>query len=171
MNDGPLVALRLADDGLACFPRHGINRLRVVVGLEAAHRLLIRPPRCEEKPRNEEVRRHAVGQCQLLGHWRHPRPRIKHMGDAMPVQHFKVFGLQEGFVANLHGVLPTRRQLIQKRIERRHEITAMLKVPSVELREFEDERAEVITEGLARVEERRAELSLEPVMHFDGRGN
>ena len=56
-------------------------------------------------------------------------------------------------VAELRGVLPAGGQFIQKRVERRHEIPAVFKVPLVELRELKDEGADVITEGLAGMEE------------------
>ncbi len=49
--------------------------------------------------------------------------------------------------------MPAGGQFIQKRVERRHEIPAVFKVPLVELRELKDEGADVITEGLAGMEE------------------
>ncbi len=49
--------------------------------------------------------------------------------------------------------MPAGGQFIQQRVERRHEIPAVFKVPLVELRELKEEGAEVITEGLAGMEE------------------
>ena len=105
----------------------------VLVGVESALGLLVRSSWREKKPRNDEVRGHAIRQGELLDHRRHPRPRIEDMGNAMLVQNVEILRLEEVLVLDLDPVLPPRRQLIQKGVERCHEITAMLKVALVEL--------------------------------------
>ena len=68
----------------------------------------------------------------MFAHWRHVRPGIEDVRDAVLLQNGEVLRVQEILVPDLHAVRPTGGQLAEESVEIGHEVPAMLVIARIE---------------------------------------
>src|ERR1035437_6812529 len=148
------------DQAGASRPAFRVGIFDAVVRAEQLHRLFVFAARLEQQTRAEERGAGAaLGQGELLIHGHHVLPTVEDVGGAVERQRRKILRMQKAPVPQLDAVAPAPGQLREEPIQRFDKLAPPLELARREVRELEDQQANVRLKLPARAEERRLKQS------------
>src|SRR5579871_488279 len=138
--------------GFACFRK---RVLHLAIRRKECYGILVIAPPPQQGPRHQEIGGHRIGNRHLVPQFRHLRPGVIHVGDAVAAQTREVVLFQEFRVADLDRVTKLRRQGGEERVETIEKFRQLGKAAPAKRSEFEDQQRR-----LGAIRKQRAEKHL-----------